>query len=245
MSKTKNILLAPHFINKNGVQRAATRLVLTDFLLDRNVLPVMSFFDTKFHHKEEALDLAYKYMQFSDALILQGGNDICPSVYNQENKTSQNLAQFRDVFELALIQVATQKQIPILGICRGMQLLNISFGGTLHQHLEKGGWQNHSIFNGGNDTDAITLEKVHNVDLQENKNLTKWLKKQRIKVNSEHHQGVNLLGSELEIEAMSEDGLVESFSKDNGRILGIQWHPELDLQDTDQVRILDHWLELV
>lgn len=242
MSKIKNILLAPHFTNNNGVHRAGTRLVLSDFLLDRNVLPIMSFFDTKFHQKEEALDLAYKYMQFSDELILQGGNDICSTVYNQKNSLVENVAQFRDVFELALIELAVLKQIPILGICRGMQLLNISFGGTLHLHLEKGQWQNHSAFNGGNDSEAVTLEKTHDVDLLGNKNLSKWLKKERIKVNSEHHQGVNLLGKELEIEAISDDGLIESFSKDGGRILGLQWHPELDLKDPDQIRILDHWL---
>jgi putative glutamine amidotransferase len=245
MSKTKNILLAPHLIDRNGTQRAVTRLILTDFLLDRNILPIMAFFDTKFHHKEEALDLAYKYIQFSDALILQGGNDICPSVYNQENQTSQNVSQFRDIFELALIDVALKKEIPILGICRGMQLLNISFGGTLHQHLENGKWLTHSKFNGGNDVDLITLQKAHSVDLVNNKNLAKWVNKTSLDVNSEHHQGVNLLGSNLEIEAISQDGLVEAFSSDGGKILGIQWHPELDLSDSDQVRILDGWLELV
>jgi putative glutamine amidotransferase len=245
MAKNKQILLAPHFINQNGIPRAATRLVLTDFLLDRNMLPVMSFFDTKFRHKEEALDLAYKYLNYSDALILQGGNDICPSSYNQQNLTAKNVAQFRDVFELSLIQVALQKQIPILGICRGMQLINISFGGDLHQHLEDGRWTSHSVFNGGNDTDAVSLAKMHEVDLLENSNLQKWLSKTKIKVNSEHHQGINLLAKQLKVEALSDDGLVEAFSTDNGRVLGLQWHPELDLQDSDQVRILDNWLELV
>ena len=245
MAKNKQILLAPHFINQNGIPRAATRLVLTDFLLDRNMLPIMSFFDTKFRHKEEALELAYKYLVYSDALILQGGNDICPSSYNQQNLTANNVAQFRDVFELSLIQVALQKQIPILGICRGMQVLNISFGGNLHQDLDSEKWIKHSVFNGGNDTDAKNLNKVHEVDLNSHGNLPKWLDKTKISVNSEHHQGIKTLGKNLEIEAISKDGLVEAFSKDGGRILGVQWHPELDLKDPDQVRILDHWLGLV
>ena len=245
MSKTKQILLAPHFSMQNEIPRAVTRLVLTDFLLDRGMLPVMSFFDTKFRHKAEALDLAYKYLVLSDALILQGGNDICPSKYNQQNTRAKNVVEFRDIFELALIEVATIKQIPILGICRGMQLLNIHFGGTLHQHLEDGIWQNHSVLDGGNGGEVAKLEKAHEVSLVPGKNLSQWLKKPKITVNSEHHQGVNLLGKDLEIEAVSNDGLIESFSKQGGRILGIQWHPELDLQDVDQVRILDHWLGLV
>ena len=74
---------------------------------------------------------------------------------------------------------------------------------------------------------------------------TCWDRKPKIKVNSEHHQGVYLLGKELEVEAISDDGLVESFSKNEGRILGLQWHPELDLADLDQVRILDKWINLI
>jgi gamma-glutamyl-gamma-aminobutyrate hydrolase PuuD len=146
-------------------------------------------------------------VSFSDGLILQGGNDICPSAYNQPNQTAKNIAQFRDVFELSLIQVALQKQIPILGICRGMQLLNISFGGNLHQELDNGKWIKHSAFNGGNDTDAKSLDKIHEVDLVENGNLVNnWIGKNFFGDTQE--EVVELARQDLEAIILKREGMV-------------------------------------
>jgi putative glutamine amidotransferase len=243
---TKKILLAPRFSKSSSILRASASTNLTDFLLDRNLLPFMSFYDTKFHTKEEAIELAKKYLDFSDALILQGGNDICPSLYKQINQTAKNVTQFRDVFELALIEIALQKDIPILGICRGMQMLNIFFGGSLHQNLDSTRWNKHLVFK-ENDKNKLVInhDKIHDIEYDKKGNLFKWVKKYKTKVNSEHHQGIDILANNLQLEAFSEDGLIEAFSGNNGKILGLQWHPELDLSDPDQIRILNSWVSLV
>lgn len=241
----KKILLAPRFSKDNQIIRSSSTNTLSDFLLDQDFLPIMSFYDTKFSHKEEAIGLAKKYLEISDALILQGGNDISPSFYNQNNTQSVDITKFRDVFELALTEVAVQKNIPVLGICRGMQILNIFFGGDLNQHLEEDKYSKHIDFL---EVDGVKIpdhSKMHAVDLTPDFNLASWTKKTKLFVNSEHHQGIRKLGVGLELEAKSPDGLVEAFSKNSGQILGIQWHPELDLADPDQVRILNGWLGFV
>jgi putative glutamine amidotransferase len=152
------------------------------------------------------------------------------------------IAKFRDVFELALIEIALEKDIPILGICRGMQIINIFFGGTLYQHLDSS-WLSHIQFE-DNQT-SPKRGKSHSVTIKDEGLLSRCLDKKQIPVNSEHHQGIAKLGRDLTIEATSEDDLVEALSVRDGKVLGVQWHPELDLQDVDQLKILNGWLETV
>lgn len=157
-----------------------------------------------------------------DALILQGGSDIDPSTYG---KSANKLGPYkydkaRDIYELSLIKEFIRQKKPIFGICRGLQLLNVYFEGTLIEDLETSGFLKHF--------DIAKEEKhSHEVYITEGSFLSKFYKKSEV-VSSIHHQGIDKLGHGLSIEAKSTDGLIESFSKiDNEHfIFAVQWHPE-------------------
>lgn len=147
-----------------------------------------------------------------DGLMLCGGGDPDPALFGQKNKGSYGIDPVRDRQELACIHSFLKAQKPILGICRGMQLLNVAFGGSLHQHLQ---------------TARIHLapgeEVFHPLQTE---GFMKKLYGRRCIVNSSHHQGVDRLGRGLIAVARSEDGLVEALLHQRLPVLGVQFHPE-------------------
>ncbi len=161
-----------------------------------------------------------------DALILAGGNDIDPANYGADRhpKTAETVPT-RDAVELALTRRAWERDIPVLGICRGMQLINVALGGTLIQHLpDKFGHEEHRRFLGsfdGADHDVrLTAGSLAASAAGEVVHVTK----------SHHHQGIDLLGEGLEITGYSTlDNLPEAVEAPGHRfVLGVQWHPEAD-----------------
>ncbi len=160
-----------------------------------------------------------------DGLVLSGGMDIDPGAYGSEAHaaTGQTNAG-RDAFELALTRAALAQDLPVLGICRGMQLLNVARGGTLHQHLpELLGTEEHRRRPGtfaGNDH-AVTLDPGSLAERAagESEHPTK----------SHHHQAVAQVGAGLEVTGRAQDGTVEAIELPGARwCLGVQWHPEAD-----------------
>jgi putative glutamine amidotransferase len=158
----------------------------------------------------------YKYLNF-EGLILLGGEDISPKLYNMpKSKFTKNINYERDLIELFLIKKALKKNIPILGICRGMQLINIYFGGTLYQDLFS---LNIKHFNTNFPTKTIKIVK--------NSALYNILKKTKIKVNSIHHQAINKLGKNLKISAFDKNNIPYAIESSSYKfLLGLQWHPE-------------------
>ncbi|MES2854907.1 MAG: type 1 glutamine amidotransferase [Bdellovibrionota bacterium] len=158
-----------------------------------------------------------EYARELDGLLLQGGVDVCPSAYG-EAVTAENVVTdpIRDRYELALIQQFHSMKKPVLGVCRGMQLINVFFGGTLHQDIPS-----HYC-----STAREGLE--HEVRITKNSYLDRLYKSQSGKVNSIHHQSVKKLGNGLVIEAVSpEDGVVEAIRyTGDSYVMGVQWHPE-------------------
>ena len=154
-----------------------------------------------------------------DGLLLTGGNDISPILYGEENNGSLNTDEELDRFHMALVTSARKKGIPILGICRGFQLLNISFGGTLFQDL-----QSESPFTIDHRRLDIPYDIAHDIELVEDSLLYSVLKEKRIGVNSLHHQGIKTLGFGIRPTAFSSDGLIEGF--EGYGTYGVQWHPE-------------------
>lgn len=149
-------------------------------------------------------------------LVLCGGGDIDPARFGQENRGSQPPDPVRDQAELALFQAFLQAGKPILGICRGMQLINVALGGTLIQDLPP------SVlpFHGGTDHDLI-----HPIRTAEG-SLLRQLYGPVCPVNSYHHQAVDRLGAGLIATAWAEAGFAEGFEHPALPILGVQFHPE-------------------
>ncbi len=160
-----------------------------------------------------------------DGLLLAGGEDLAPALFRQEAQPGLGMViERRDRYEWALLQAALAKKIPILGICRGFQLLNVYFGGTLYQDLAayySAEVPHHSAHLG---REAL----VHEVLLNEGTFLRQCYGVEALWVNSLHHQGVEILAAELVAAALSRDGLVEGFQhSSNSSVFGVQWHPEM------------------
>jgi len=155
-----------------------------------------------------------------DGLIISGGPDISPEIYGQENgKFTNETYPEQDISEIALIKSAIEKDLPLLCICRGFQLLCAIHDGVLYQHLpETNGFEDHGGWD-GNVTE-------HGVNIVEGSRLEKIMGN-RIIANSTHHQGVKDPGS-LKITAFSShDGLIEAVEIEKLTFcIGVQWHPE-------------------
>lgn len=171
-----------------------------------------------------------------DALVLQGGADICPRAYGEEPVCQEWCGDSRrDGYELALVEEFLQQRKPILGICRGMQLLNVALGGSLYQdvpsqipeaicHCSEGARVQHTPFSGKH-----ACHSIHFIE-------SSWLQqlyqgeRKRYPVVSVHHQAVKRLGEGLCVEAVSsDDAVIEAIRLDSREqfALGLQWHPEI------------------
>jgi putative glutamine amidotransferase len=159
-----------------------------------------------------------------DALLLAGGADIDPSSYGAEpHPETKGTWPERDRFELALTRRALERDMPVLGICRGMQLINVALGGTLDQHLPE------SIGSGVHRSTAGTFG-THKVRLAEGTLACGAAGTDGLLVMSHHHQGVDRLGEGLEVSGWSvDDGIFEAIElPDRAFALGVVWHPEED-----------------
>lgn len=153
-----------------------------------------------------------------DGLLLCGGNDVSPRYYGQENTACEKLDPKRDEAEIALIRSYMKLNKPILGICRGMQILNVALGGTMIQDI---GEQLHKTHSGHQEP----LDKIHPIHTEPG-SLIRALWDENMMVNTIHHQAVDRLGDNLRVTAWSEDGLVEALEHEKLSMVGLQWHPE-------------------
>jgi putative glutamine amidotransferase len=161
------------------------------------------------------------------ALVLPGGGDIDPSWYGRSrHPKTANVNHRRDRFELNLIDVALNRDLPILAICHGMQLLNVHFGGTLQQHLpDSPGRVQH-------DNGYPVSAPVHGAKVDTKSPLADMLGGDRVPINSHHHQGLDDIGGPLKGCAWAEDGVLEGVvSSDHSFVVGVQWHPEVMVED--------------
>jgi putative glutamine amidotransferase len=151
-----------------------------------------------------------------DALILNGGSDIAPELYGAEPLAATDAPNpRRDDFELRLARGAIARGLPVLGVCRGMQLLNVARGGTLLQDLGA----DHYIREAWD-------RPVHEVEVEPGSRLERVFADGRTTVNSVHHQAVARLGAGLRATARALDGVIEGIEDEDGRAVGVQWHPE-------------------
>lgn len=157
-----------------------------------------------------------------DALLLTGGGDFNPLWADEEPSPAlHNINNVRDLPELLITRLAFDRQIPILGICRGVQTLAMALGGRVHQDIS------HEPTNYKHSQDADRSEPTHTVEIEKGSVLYNIYKEERIFVNSFHHQAVAAPGERFKITARALDGVVEAIeSSEHKAVLGVQWHPE-------------------
>lgn len=155
-----------------------------------------------------------------DALVIAGGEDVDPSRYGAAPAPETGpCSTQRDDLEFAAVALAHASGIPVLGVCRGHQVINVAFGGTLIQHLDGETGSRHLPLTAPRD--AIT----HRVTLEETStHASVW--GIEVGVNSFHHQAVAIPGEGLKVVGWAEDGTIEAIEHEDGKILGVQWHPE-------------------
>lgn len=174
---------------------------------------------------EEAALAVYRCL---DGLVLTGGGDVDPALYGEgEDGTEMNsISPWRDTTELKLTQQALADDLPVLGICRGHQVLNVAAGGTLYQDIP-GNLPPSSTDHRGS---TYTLNRgllTHSVRLEPSCKLAAILGTPELMVNSLHHQGVKLPGQGLRVVGASPDGMAEALESEQHRwVMSVQWHPE-------------------
>jgi putative glutamine amidotransferase len=169
-----------------------------------------------------------------DGICLSGGPDLHPDAYGAPAHPELGPTEPRlDAFELALARAADERDMPILAICRGMQVLNVARGGTLHQHLPDvvGDAVAHR-------QPGAPGDPTHGVAVAADSRLAAILGHRHVKVNSFHHQAVDVLGERLTVTARAEDGTVEAFESAGSRFaLGVQWHAECLVDHDEQAAL--------
>ncbi|WP_104130162.1 gamma-glutamyl-gamma-aminobutyrate hydrolase family protein [Cryobacterium sp. N21] len=169
----------------------------------------------------------------ADALVIVGGEDVTPNLYGGSTGYEGETAHFAaaDEGQIALVQRALALGTPLLGICRGLQIINVALGGNLVQHIDDGIHKNIGV-----PIDQIL--STHDVMLSNDSTLAASLGRVDISVQSAHHQIVDRLGSGLVAAAHAPDGLIEALEHETAPITGVQWHPEAPDAPVDQLALL-------
>jgi len=179
-----------------------------------------------------------------DGLLLTGGEDLHPSYFGEEVQTATlDLAPDRDRFEILAVKRADQLGLPILGVCRGIQTLNVAYEGNLYQDLleqRPKPTNNHS--RGG-----PFYHRYHNVTIKKGTRLFKIIGQETIKVSTAHHQAIKGVGKNLQVTARaSDDGVIEAVETPGDRfVLAVQWHPEVLPDDEFTQRLAAAFVDAV
>ncbi len=173
-----------------------------------------------------------------DGLLLTGGGDVDPRRYGAEPAPeSGGIDAERDDTEVALLDAARSAGVPVLAVCRGIQILNVARGGSLVQHLPLVTVEPHLVI-------ERRTEAVHSVRVDPSSSLAQILGQDRVATNSLHHQAIDRLGRELVAVAWSDDGTVEAVEDRGADVTGIQWHPEQMPDRPEQMRLFSWIVEL-
>lgn len=175
-----------------------------------------------------------------DGILFSGGEDVDPALYDEKAKhESVHFDRARDDFELALLDAALDRRLPILGICRGIQMINVKFGGTLIQDITSDTELERDHRQQGSRSDL-----THMVTVTEPESTLASVVAGSCRVNSLHHQAIKRLGRGLKVTAHSEDGLVEAVEAagDYPFLMAVQWHPEELVDHPEQRQIFEQFI---
>ena len=171
-------------------------------------------------------EIAGRVLDGLDGLIITGGKDVNPVLYGQEPHPATDEPRVdRDEWETTLLEVAIERGLPFLGICRGAQLLNVALGGTLHQHLPELVGSNKYQLGGG------TFSRV-GVNVDAESRVGRMIGHEDLTVEVYHHQAIDEVAQGLRVTARSEDGVVQAVELESVPFgVAVQWHPEQVLDD--------------
>ena len=190
-------------------------------------------------------ELAKKWVSMVDGILLTGGIDVNPIFYDEQ--PSKDLGETHkglDQSHFQIINEARKQGKPLFGICRGAHLINVASGGSLYQHVEEDEQDDNS-----DDLEHLSNverpEPVHTVYLEKDSELFSIVRKDKMDVNSFHHQGIKELGKGLKAVAKAEDGLIEAFEGTEEPIMGTQFHPEeLRKHDASMDKLLNYFIDI-
>ncbi|MCZ8514265.1 gamma-glutamyl-gamma-aminobutyrate hydrolase family protein [Paenibacillus filicis] len=179
-----------------------------------------------------------------DGLLLTGGSDVSPLLYGERPKANLGkLSTERDSFELALLDCALRRDMPVFCICRGLQMLNVALGGSLYQDLvtDLGAEHFHSH------KQFRKWQATHTVQIDKDSKLYQMSGVEQLGVNSYHHQAIKALGEHLKVSALSEDHIIEAVESTYHRfVVAVQWHPEMmSEKDKLQQSLFDRFVSYV
>jgi len=182
------------------------------------------------------LDARRRLLTHIDGLLLTGsGPDLAPELYGERQQYKFHvMSQRRATFELEMAQLARAADLPLLGICGGMQALNVAFGGSLYQDI--GAQQSQPL---QHRQSASATQLSHAVKIVPKSLLHRVVKTGRLRVNSSHHQSVKEVAPSLTASAVAPDGIIEAIESPSQRfLLGVQWHPEFLFDRYERHRLL-------
>jgi len=153
-----------------------------------------------------------------DGLLIGGGDDISARFYEGDFTLDVRIDEERDRFELAALERAVPRGLPVMGVCRGAQMLNVFFGGTLHHDIDEKLWR----------TNRRTVMPRLRIELVPGTKLARLIEHPRVFVNAIHHQAIDRLASNLAAAAHDEEHIIQGIEdRDRTFLIGVQWHPEL------------------
>lgn len=200
------------------------------FFINKNYIKNIKHFNIPYYIS----DYNIKNIDYSliGGILLTGGGDIEPTFYNEEKHCkTNNIYKERDMFEIALLKEALKRKIPTLAICRGIQIMNVAFGGNINQHID------------GHSQKEDKSVATHYINIEKSSNLYDIIKKDNIKVNSVHHQVIDRVAKDFKVCATC-GNIIEAIEYTNKQLffLGVQWHPEA-LYDENSKNIFTYFIQ--
>lgn len=164
------------------------------------------------------------YLNVIDGIIFAGGESVSPLKFGESpSRNISNISNIRDDFELMLFKESYKKDIPILGVCRGIQLINVGLGGSIYQDIFSQIPNSH----GHMPSEVQVYDLFHLINIDNASKLFDIFKTKELEVNSFHHQAIKDIGEDLKVTALAKDGVIEGIESLSRKFLiGVQWHPE-------------------
>jgi putative glutamine amidotransferase len=159
-----------------------------------------------------------------DAVLISGGQDMDPALYGRQNTSSWKVTRASDDFDIAVAHAAISRGLPILGVCRGAQVLNVALGGTLHQEIQQQGSDAHPTYR---EMRPEARSHRHEVTVRPGTRLAAIYGDGPRPVNSLHHQAIDTPAPGLVVSAVAPDGVIEAIEGQAADVLAVQWHPEM------------------